>query len=134
VAIYVPASKRRRNTIIIAVIALLVGLGPGLIAGRASAPSLGEQVADVQEQARTATSQLRVVALHEDAKTGSEGTDLALRRARDELDKALDDAPWITDADAKALRTEVDRLTTTSSADDIEKAARDIEVAFGIAE
>lgn len=131
-AIYVPASKRRRNTIIIAVVALLVGLGPGLLAGRASAPSLGDQVESVQEQARTATSQLRVVALHEDAATGGEGTALALQRAHDELADALDDAPWITEADADALLAHVDDLTTSSTADEIEQVAREIEIAFGL--
>ena len=133
-AIYVPASKRRRNAIIIAVVALLAGLAPGLVFGRASAPSLDEQVADVQEQARTAASELRVISLHEDAGTGSEGTELALDRAHDELSDALDDAPWIPDADAEALLAAVDDLDAGSSPDEIEQVARQIEIAFGLAQ
>ena len=133
-AIYVPASKRRRNAIIIAVIALLAGLAPGLVFGRASAPSLEEQVADVQDQARAAASELRVITLHEDAGTGNQGAELALERAHDDLSDALDGAPWIPDADAEALLAAVDDLDASSSADEIEQVARQIEVAFGLAQ
>ena len=131
-AIYVPESRRRRNTIIIAVVAVVAGLVLGFLAGRASAPSLDDRVHDVQEEARTATSQLRVVALHEDASTGAEGTKLALQRARDDLQTALDDAPWVSAAQAKVLLKAVDDLDASSSGDDIEDVAKQIDAAFGV--
>ena len=131
-AIYVPESRRRRTLILVAVACAVVGLVLGFIAGRGTSPSLADRVRDVQEQAREATSQLRVVALHEDASTGTEGNSLALKRAHDELVAALDDAEWITDADGKALLASIDALRGDSSASDIEDVAKEIDAAFGV--
>jgi hypothetical protein len=132
VAIYVPESRRRRTLIVVAVVCVVIGLVLGFVAGRASSPSLGDRVHDVQEQARQATSQLRVVALHEDASTGTDGNSLALKRARTELTDALDDASWITAADGKAMLASVDALRGDSSANTIEGVAKKIDAAFGI--
>ena len=131
-AIYVPESRRRRTLIVVAVACVVVGLVLGFVAGRASAPSLASRVHDVQEQARKATSQLRVVALHEDASTGTEGNALALRRAHDELAGAIDDAEWISAADGKALLAAVDALRADSAARSIEAVAKKIDAAFGV--
>ena len=131
-AIYVPESRRRRTLIVVAIVCVVLGLVLGFVVGRASLPSLSSRVHDVQEQARQATSQLRVVALHEDASTGTEGNALALKRARTELAGALDDAPWITTADGKAMLASVDALEGDSSADAIEGVAKKIDAAFGI--
>lgn len=131
-AIYVPASRRRRTTIAIAVLCAVAGLVLGAVAGRATSPSLADRVRDVQEQARQTTSQLRVVALHEDASTGAEANELALRRAHDELVDALADAPWIDTSTGKALVADLDALDTRSSASAIERVAKEIDAAFGI--
>ena len=131
-AIYVPASRRRRTTIAIAVACAVAGLVLGVIAGRATSPSLADRVHDVQEQARRATSQLRVVALHEDASTGTAGNELALKRAHDELVDALADAQWIDARAGKALVADLDALDARSSASDIEDVAKEIDAAFGI--
>jgi hypothetical protein len=132
VAIYVPESRRRRTLIVVAVVCAVAGLVLGVVAGHASAPSLDDRVHDVQERARQAASQLRVVALHEDASTGTEGNDLALKRARDELADALDDATWISGADGKALLAAVDALRSSSTASAIEGVAKKVDAAFGI--
>lgn len=134
-AIYVPASKRRRTTILVAITSLLGGLVLGFASGRATAPSLDDQVAKVQDRARTATSQLRVVALHEDASTGIEGTAFALERARDELESALDDAPWISPSERERLLDGVGAFVDApdrARAPDIERVAKEIEAAFGL--
>ena len=131
-AIYVPASRRRRTTIAIAVACAVAGLVLGVIAGRATSPSLADRVRDVQEQARQATSQLRVVALHEVASTGTAGNELALKRAHDELVDALGDAQWIDARAGKALVADLDALDARSSASDIEDVAKEIDAAFGI--
>ena len=133
-AIYVPESRRRRTLIGVAVACAVVGLVLGAIAGRASSPSLARRVHHVQDQARQATSQLRVVALHEDASTGTEGDALALRRAHDELAKALGDAAWIPTSDGKALLAAVDALRGGSSASNVEGVAKKIDDAFGISD
>jgi hypothetical protein len=132
VAIYVPESRRRRTLIIAVVAFAIAGLALGFVAGRASSPSLADRVHDVQEQAREATSQLRVVALHEDASTGTEGNALALKRAQDELAGALDDATWISTAGSKALLAGIAALRGDSAASDIEGVAKKIDAAFGI--
>lgn len=133
-AIYVPASRRRRTTIAVAVACAIAGLVLGFVAGRGTSPSLANRVHDVQEHAREATSQLRVVALHEDASTGTEGNALALRRAYDELARALDDAPWISERDGKALLMGVAALKPGSSSSDIEGTAKKVDAAFGISD
>jgi formiminotetrahydrofolate cyclodeaminase len=132
-AIYVPASRRRRTTIAVAVVAVLAGIVLGFVAGRATSSSLGDQVGAVQDRARTATSQLRVVSLHQDEATGG-GNALALQRARTELADALDDAPWVSATTRKALLAELDDLVAQgqdADAGDIESAAKDIDAAFG---
>jgi len=132
VAIYVPASRRRRTTIAIAVVCAVAGLVLGVVAGRGTSPSLADRVHDVQEQARQATSQLRVVALHEDASTGSAGNELALRRAHDKLVDALAGAPWIDAPAGKALVASLDAIDARSTASEIERVAKEIDAAFGI--
>ena len=134
-AIYVPASRRRRTTILVSVAALVAGVVLGFVLGRSTAPSLDEQVANVQDRARTATSRLRVVALHEDEDTGTEGTAFALQRARAELADALDDAPWISTSTRERLLGDVDALVEdpdSADATEIEQVAKDVEAAFGL--
>src|SRR5579884_3195686 len=64
--------------------------------------SLPARRAAVREQARQTSSQLRVLSVHfEDnaaslAAGGDAGAGLALQRADDDLNKALQQAPWIT--------------------------------------
>lgn len=131
-AIYVPASRRRRTTIAIAIACAVAGLVAGVVVGRATSPTLADRVRDVQEQARQVTSQLRVAALHEDASTDAESNKLALQRARNELVDALADAPWIDARAGKALIADLDALDTRSSASAIEQVAKEIDTAFGI--
>lgn len=133
-AIYVPASARRRNTIIIAAVALAAGIVLGLGAGRATAPSVSDRVSAVQDHARAAASQLRVIALHEDADVAgrANGTLLALQRARAELVRALHAAPWISRAEREQLLAEDERLTEHADEAQIERVAKHIDGAFGL--
>src|SRR4051812_31675899 len=108
-ALYIPASRRRRQTIGFVIARLVLGLIVGGLIGRASAPSLTDEVHSVQEKARQTASGLRVLSLHQEASTASNGsaadggTALVLNRTRDELQSEFGDAPWLDATTRKGL-------------------------------
>lgn len=144
-ALYVPAGRRRRRAALLAGAALVVGLGLGLIAGRATAPDVGERVHATQREASVVTAELRVLSLHQEAGAASQtaggdnGAAFAIRRAKTDLTAALDDAPWITSATRHQLLASLDGLLADASGGDgpafakaVEEAAADIDAAFGL--
>jgi hypothetical protein len=143
-ALYVPASRRRRRTIVFTVAALVVGLIIGVTVGRASAPSLTGRVHSVQEKARQTASGLRVLSLHEragvasNASAGDGGTDLVLSRTRRELVSEFADAPWLDTAVRKQLLDELAALDaqadprSTAFASAADALASHIEATFGL--
>lgn len=114
-AIYVPRTRRRRNLILVGVAGLVLGLAVGLVAGRTSAPTVGDRVRSVRTEARAIASQLRVVSIHEEngaaslAAGGDAGADLALRRTETNLRQLFRRAPWVSTTTAADLI----RATTT---------------------
>lgn len=101
-ALYMPASRRRRRLVLGLVAALVVGGVIGALIGRGLAPSLGDRVGDVQEQARAVGSELRAMPInYEKERAGSAefraggGVADALDRAHAELQSALDAAVWL---------------------------------------
>jgi hypothetical protein len=144
VALYVPASRRRRKTIGFVVVALVVGLIFGVIAGRASQPSVTDRVHSVQEKARQTASGLRVLSLHQEAGTASNrtagdgGTTLVLSRTRDELQAEFADAPWLDAAARKQLLDALDALErqpdpeSPAFAAGVDALATQIEATFGL--
>jgi len=145
-AMYVPPSRRRRQLLVVAVIALALGAVLGVLAGRATAPSVNDQVRASQERARTLAAGLRVVGIHQEAATASlqasadAGADLALRNTEAGLEDALATAPWIPTADKTRVLGLVTELrggppgqaTTPQFAQRVEAAASAIETTFGI--
>jgi len=143
-ALYIPASRRRRQTIAFVVAALVVGLIVGGLVGRASAPSLSDQVHSVQEKARQTASGLRVLSLHQEAGTASNrtaadgGAELVLSRTRDELQTEFGDAPWLDAPSRKELLDALDALEAQSDRNSPEFAsaadalATNIEATFGL--
>lgn len=145
-ALYVPAGRRRRRAALLAGAALVVGLGLGLIAGRATAPDVGERVHATQREASVVTAELRVLSLHQEAGAASQttggdnGAAFAIRRAKTDLTAALDDAPWITSATRQQLLASLDDLLAEAGdaegpafAEAVDNAAGDIDAAFGMA-
>lgn len=142
-ALYIPASRRRRQTIVLAVAALVVGLLLGLLAGRASAPSVADRIHSVQRDARATAASLRVLALHDQTGAasnqapGNGGADLVLTRTRTELQGEFKRAPWLTAPQREALLTELDRLaalpdrTGSQFGDAADQFASHIETTFG---
>jgi hypothetical protein len=136
VALYVPEGRRRRRILVASAAALLLGLVVGGAVGRLSAPSIDDRVAEVRTDAQQTTAGLRVIALHDQAGTGSGGTDLVLRRTRQELQTEFDKAPWLSRATRTSLLAQLDALdarTDSGSAafgNAAEALARAIDLAF----
>lgn len=144
-AVYIPAGRRRRRLLAWCSAAALVGGLVGGAAGRATAPTIGEQVRTSQARARALSAGLRVVALHEEAQStslaapGDGGADLAVRRAEEGLKMEFRSAPWIPVAAQKrlldgvnALRTGGGNASRSRYAQNVEQVASAIEAAFGI--
>jgi hypothetical protein len=147
-AIYVPASRRRRKVALVAVLALVVGGVVGTVMGRVTAPSFEGRVHSAQEHGRIVAAQLRVLSLHEEAGAaslsagGDAGASFALRRARAALEQALGEAPWIPPSEHNRLLGGVDALRRQLEAapDDAafatatDRLAGEIEGDFGLTE
>jgi hypothetical protein len=145
-ALYTPQAQRRRRLVIVAVAAFLLGGVLGGFMGRFTAPTPADRVAAVREQARQTSSQLRVLSLHVEAGAaslgagGDAGAGLALRRADDDLTRALDQAPWITAERRNALSTHLHELERTASsgaatapfAANVDHLATEIDTTFGL--
>jgi hypothetical protein len=146
VALYVPPSRRRRRTVLLAGACIVAGLVVGGVLGRVTAPSVHDRVSDSQEQARQIAAGLRVLSLHirsgaaSTEADGEAGTDLVLRRTSEDLQRAFSDSPWISPSQQASVRHELDALSalTDRTSDEFAVAAdglaADIEVAFGLGE
>jgi hypothetical protein len=146
VALYVPPSRRRRRTVLLAGACIVAGLVVGAVLGRVTAPSIDDRVSDSQEQARQIAAALRVLSLHirsgaASTESGGEaGTDLVLRRTGEDLQQAFSDSPWISPSQQASLHQELDALSSLTDrtsgefADAADALAADIEVAFGLGE
>ncbi|MGH3797014.1 MAG: hypothetical protein ACRDSP_19240 [Pseudonocardiaceae bacterium] len=146
-ALYTPQAQRRRLLLIFAVAAFLLGGILGGFVGRLTAPTPAERVAQVQDQARQMSAQLRVVSLHAETKAaslgagGDAGSALALQRADGDLADALEQAPWIPAQQGNALRSRLHGLEHTASAQaaspsfgaDVDRLASDVDSTFGVA-
>jgi hypothetical protein len=145
VAIYVPRARRRRNLILVAVTAAVLGAGLGLAVGRSSAPTVVDRVRSVRSEARAIASQLRVLSLHAEdqassvAAGGDAGADLALRRTETNLQRLSRRAPWVPGktaadllADTVALRASAPgRAATPAFGKQVDNLADRIESTFG---
>jgi hypothetical protein len=142
-AVYIPAGRRRRRTIMLAVTGLLVGVVLGGLIGRASAPTVDDQLASVRDDAREVAAGLRVVALHgeedtESNQTADSGADLVLDETRTGLQHAFEDAPWLGEdqqqelLDALDALTEIDDRSGPEFAQAAEALATQIEATFGV--
>ncbi|MBV8542975.1 MAG: hypothetical protein JO063_14660 [Pseudonocardiales bacterium] len=141
-----PQARRHRQLVVVALAAFLLGGVLGGLAGRSTAPTPADRVATVREQARQTSAQLRVLSLHVEAGAaslgagGDAGAGLALRRAEDDLTRALGQAPWITAERRDALMTHLHELeraarsaaTSASFAADVDSLATEVDTTFGL--
>jgi hypothetical protein len=105
-----------------------------------------ERVTSVQQQVREMSAQLRVLSLHVQAgaaslETGGDaGAGFALQRADADLNRVLEQAPWITAERGNALRVRLHELqraagsgaSTDSFAADVDRLADDLDGTFGL--
>lgn len=146
-ALYTPQAQRRRRLLIFVGIAFVLGGLVGGLVGRVTAPTPEQRVAQVQEQARQLTAQLRVLSLHAESGAASlgagsdAGSALALRRADDDLVRVLALAPWVPAHQGDVLRArlhELARAADTQSSKpafgaEVDRVAGDIDTTFGLA-
>jgi uncharacterized membrane-anchored protein YhcB (DUF1043 family) len=142
VALYIPASNRRRRTVLIGVAALVIGLVLGVVAGRSTAPTVADKISSVRSDARRTAANLRVIVLHDQegiaSETGGGGTDIQLENTRKELQAEFAAAAWLSQADKDALIASLAALTARadkSSAEfgtATEALAKQIEETFGV--
>jgi hypothetical protein len=144
VALYIAPARRRRRVLVTAGVALALGLLLGAFVGRATAPTLDDRISSVRGDAQETAAGLRVIALHDEAGTtteggGDQGADLVLERTRSELDALFDRAPWLG-SDARAeLFDELDALadspdpTGAAFGEGADALAGHIETTFGAA-
>lgn len=124
---------------ILAAVALVLGLVAGFGIARATSSSVADQVATVRAQVRETTGGLRVLALHAQAHVGgTSDVRPVLERARAGLDAALTAAPWIGPTTGRSLLDEVRLLGSMAPgssrfATSVARAADHIDQAFGIA-
>jgi hypothetical protein len=140
VALYIPESRRRRRLIVAAAVALAVGLTVGILVGRATVPSVSDRIATVRTEARDISGGLRVLVLHIQAHTANDTADEAktvLAKTRSGLQAEFGKAPWLSDAQKRALLTELESLsarpdpTSTAFGAAAESLARHIDATFG---
>lgn len=72
-ALYMPASARRRRLIVVAVVAVIVGVVIGWGLGRATAPTLSDEVGSVRSDALLLDSRLQSLPFEYDKALGSNG-------------------------------------------------------------
>jgi hypothetical protein len=140
-ALYVPASRRRRRTFVFVGLALGAGLLLGGVIGRATAPDVDDRLRSVRSDARQTAAGLRVIAIHDESDTAgndTQGAELVLRDTREELQSEFDDAPWLTTPQRGALLQALDALegqddkTTEEFGQRAEGLAQQIETTFGV--
>jgi len=148
-ALYIPAGRRKRHLVLVALAALVLGLVLGGVAGRASAPTAADQAAEAKQKADRVAGQLQALTIHYDQVAKGEidkasfqaSLDAGLARAQTDLDDAMTQAPWLDGKARDALRAEVQGVSGLAARDApaaefdaaVAHAAAAIKVAFGAA-
>jgi hypothetical protein len=129
-ALYIPASRRRRNALLLALAALVVGLALGYLVGKAGEPSFAGDVRSAQHTADDLATQLeRLPIEYEQGLSGKgdsieEGTLVPLDDAQKGAANLFDGAPWIT---AKARATTLDAIAEAKVAAEAKVSAAAFE-------
>lgn len=115
-ALYIPAGRRRRRLIIVGVVSVVVGLIIGALIGRASAPTLSDEVSSVTSDAQSLDARLEALPLeYEQSLSGAEGFSTgggpadALVTISADADALARRAEWLSDARRAALVASIDQ-------------------------
>jgi hypothetical protein len=126
-SLYRQAGRSGRGLLILPLVALVVGLGVGFAAGRATAetPTFQDQVADLQAETGTAADALELVAIHYE--TARSGADAQLERARTAFAEVEPRLRLLSPAETAAAAEAIRRLETlvgeNAPAGEVERAA-----------
>ena len=117
-ALYIPASRRRRNAAIVAVATLIIGAVFGYVAGRQGVPSVADEVRSTRAQATFIAQELdRLPIEYAKSSAGGDAMKLAvsdpLTAVRTDATKAFESAPWIGDG---PRATALDAIVTLQQA------------------
>jgi hypothetical protein len=145
-ALYIPASRRRRNAILLAVGCALVALAIGYLIGRQSTPSVSAQVAAVQLDGQELATRLEALPIEYDQALAGKGEDTIQGGTLDALDgiqhdtiRTMDRAPWVQaaerakvlDAIAAASQAARSRADSASFLAAVTAAATEVRAALG---
>jgi hypothetical protein len=115
-ALYIPASRRRRRVIIAAVVALLVGLLVGFLVTRLTTPSIDDQVSSKQRDAEQLIARLDGLKLEyqQAGQSGAGGADAregavdAARGISADTRRLVADLPWLSEQQRAQVTAAVD--------------------------
>jgi len=120
VALYIPASRRRRNAVLLAIATLVIGLVAGFLAGRSSAVTAGERSAEVRARGDTLGTRVEALTIeYEQAVSGTGDTVQAgvldaLDSIDQDLDRLIGDAPWLGTAQIDNLHQATSAVRTAA--------------------
>ena len=141
-ALYIPASRRRRRVIVVGVAALVAGILIGLLVSRVATPSIDDQVGSKQREAEQLIARLDGLNLEyqQSGAAGASGEDAregALDAARGisaDTQDLVDDLPWLSDAQRAAAVVAVDGVAKAvegaGTVDDVGTAVTGAEAAL----
>jgi len=147
-ALYIPQSRRRRNTLLIALGTLLVGLVVGFVVGRSSAITATEAAKDVHQRGETLATRVEALTIEYEQAVSGQGDTIqagvldALDGIDSDLDKLIADAPWLGSVQIDTLHGATAEVRTAAtqqvSPDDFSataaSAAKTIRDTFGVDE
>jgi hypothetical protein len=115
-ALYIPASTRRRRTALIVVAAAVVGLLVGLLVGKLLAPSVGDTVRAKQDQVNDLVARLDGMGLEyqQQSSGGTAGASDARQGSIDaargivgDTGRVVDSMPWVSPTERAKVTTAV---------------------------
>jgi hypothetical protein len=137
VAHYIPAGRRRRRLVVVGVVAVVVGLVVGAVLGRATAPTLSDQISSVRSDAQSLDARLQALPLeYEKSLSGSEefsrggGPADALVGISADAAALARRATWLNDAQRGDVTDAIDQAQQVATA---KGSAADFEAAVSAA-
>jgi hypothetical protein len=145
-AVYMPAEKRRRRTVLAVVVAVVVGITAGFILGRATSSGVDDAVSDAKDKGSDAVTALSRLPIEYEQKASGQGGETSttildsVDAARARLRDAFDAAPWLTAAQKRAasaavasVRTDVENdVSVQEFRDSIDNASQVVARTFGV--
>lgn len=145
-ALYVPAGRRRRNAVVIGVVAALLGIVVGVVIGRTSVTGYATQVRSHQDAARTIVARLDALpieyeqALSGTGDTGDAGVSGSIAAIRADVAAEMVAARFIGPAVTTEVEAAVDAVGAAATARQplpafqaaVDDATTTIAEAFGI--